>query len=164
MPPRHRTRRRNGGTTGLDAPPGLDKECRACRRTVLRMLAELSARTRKLARLAVAPLLTPRFGVWRRHRARQPPRTLPWHRHSWIVGLGSLGGLGGHVRRWRNRAAQVDNALCSRVPSCARPQGCFGYPAHPHLSHLRFFADRAAKKWRLRGSLKYAGVLLAYPP
>jgi hypothetical protein len=29
---------------------------------------------------------------------------------------------------------------------------------------LRFFADRAAKKWRLRGSLKYAGVLLAYPP
>src|SRR6266446_1462382 len=29
---------------------------------------------------------------------------------------------------------------------------------------LRFFADRAAKKWPLRGSLKYAGVLLAYPP
>ena len=30
--------------------------------------------------------------------------------------------------------------------------------------HLRFFSDRAAKKWPLRGSLKYAGVLLAYPP
>ncbi len=29
---------------------------------------------------------------------------------------------------------------------------------------LGFFADRAAKKWPLRGSLKYAGVLLAYPP
>jgi hypothetical protein len=32
------------------------------------------------------------------------------------------------------------------------------------LNVLRFFADRAAKKWPLRGSLKYAGVLLAYPP
>ena len=32
------------------------------------------------------------------------------------------------------------------------------------VKELRFFADRAAKKWRLRGSLKYAGVLLAYPP
>ena len=32
------------------------------------------------------------------------------------------------------------------------------------LKKLRFFADRAAKKWPLRGSLKYAGVLLAYPP
>ena len=31
-------------------------------------------------------------------------------------------------------------------------------------NELRFFADRAAKKWPLRGSLKYAGVLLAYPP
>jgi len=29
---------------------------------------------------------------------------------------------------------------------------------------LRFFADRAAKKWPLRDSFKYAGVLLAYPP
>ena len=29
---------------------------------------------------------------------------------------------------------------------------------------LRFFADRAAKKWPFRGSFKYAGVLLAYPP
>src|SRR4029077_3050046 len=29
---------------------------------------------------------------------------------------------------------------------------------------IRFFADRTAKKWPLRGSLKYAGVLLAYPP
>jgi DNA repair protein RadC len=29
---------------------------------------------------------------------------------------------------------------------------------------LRFFADRAAKKWPPRGSLKSAGVLLAYPP
>src|SRR4029077_16302043 len=35
---------------------------------------------------------------------------------------------------------------------------------HSGRKRLRFFADRAAKKWPLRGSLKYAGVLLAYPP
>jgi hypothetical protein len=28
--------------------------------------------------------------------------------------------------------------------------------------NLRFFADRASKKWPLRGSLKESGVLVAY--
>src|ERR1700730_15454622 len=38
------------------------------------------------------------------------------------------------------------------------------FDQHVKQNSLRFFADRAAKKWPLRGSLKYAGVLLAYPP
>jgi len=29
-------------------------------------------------------------------------------------------------------------------------------------NELRFFADRASKKWPLRGSLKESGVLVAY--
>src|SRR5260370_38343931 len=37
-------------------------------------------------------------------------------------------------------------------------------PSYSLANLLRFFADRAAKKWPLRGTLKYAGVLLAYPP
>jgi hypothetical protein len=33
-----------------------------------------------------------------------------------------------------------------------RPPAAEG--AHPRMNHLRFFADRAAKKWPLRGSLE----------
>ena len=56
-----------------------------------------------------------------------------------------------------------------RVPEVGYEASCIfhgrqGCTLDPHLNNLRFFADRAAKKWPLRGSLKYAGVLLAYPP
>ena len=56
---------------------------------------------------------------------------------------------GGNTQRWRFLVVK-DPEIKKKV--------------QVYYKHLRFFSDRAAKKWPLRGSLKYAGVLLAYPP
>src|SRR5205807_235559 len=67
---------------------------------------------------------------------------------------------GGFLRRSQQRRGGDRTADGPRHPS-ARGR----HLGRPYLSAnlLRFFAARTAKKWPLRGSLKYAGVLLAYP-
>src|SRR5467141_2596409 len=69
-------------------------------------------------------------------------------------------------RRFNDRAScparkSPKHALARKPPIHSPASGKGG---HESGKKLRFFADRAAKKWPLRGSLKYAGVLLAYPP
>jgi gluconate 2-dehydrogenase gamma chain len=60
-------------------------------------------------------------------------------------------------------AAFIEAAVARLIPADEEWPGAFEACVPNYIDkQLRFFADRASKKWPLRGSLKESGVLVAY--